>query len=273
MISDTTVAGDSQNTFAGRVGRSIFSSGPAAWWPCRLGRFGVGERRTTPLGQGCLFRFPALTTSLWCSGGASGHCCTPSAPALTKAQFGYSSECSTSFQAMDAVLGPGSNRFGGGEIRLQNLRIVPALDPLRPLQKWLTRNNPRWYAVFHDPDGIDLPHHDHLIYSIIPHSKRYKTVPCVGQLTAATLVVYLPELGRWDGRALTSLVGLAPWARDSGQKRGNRSIRGGRGTVRRALYICAWVVLRLDGDLRDFYRRLRWSCCLTGICYRNCLGL
>ena len=85
----------------------------------------------------------------------------------------------------------------------------------------------------------------------------YQTVPGVGQLTAATLVAYLPELGRWDGRALASLVGLAPWSRDSGKKRGNRSIRGGRGTVRRALYICAWVVLRIDGDLRDFYRRLR----------------
>ena len=85
----------------------------------------------------------------------------------------------------------------------------------------------------------------------------YQTVPGVGQLTAATLVAYLPELGRRDGRALASLVGLAPWSRDSGQKRGNRSIRGGRGTVRRALYICAWVVLRIDGDLRDFYQRLR----------------
>ena len=79
----------------------------------------------------------------------------------------------------------------------------------------------------------------------------------MGQLTAATLVAYLPELGRWGGRALTSLVGLAPWSRDSGEKRGNRSIRGGRGTVRRTLYICAWVVLRIDGDLRDFYQRLR----------------
>ena len=27
--------------------------------------------------------------------------------------------------------------------------------------------------------------------------------------------------------------------------------------MRRALYICAWVVLRIDGDLRDFYQRLR----------------
>ncbi len=88
-------------------------------------------------------------------------------------------------------------------------------------------------------------------------SELYETVPGVGQLTAATLVAYLPELGMRDGKSLASLVGLAPWSRDSGQKRGNRSIRGGRGTVRRALYICAWVVLRIEGDLRDFYRRLR----------------
>ena len=85
----------------------------------------------------------------------------------------------------------------------------------------------------------------------------YQTVPGVGQLTAATLVAYLPEPGRCDGRGPTSLVGLAPWSRDSGKKRGNRSIRGDRGTVRRALYVCAWVVLRIDGDLRDFYLRLR----------------
>ena len=37
----------------------------------------------------------------------------------------------------------------------------------------------------------------------------YRTVPGVGPLTAATLVAFLPELGRWDSKALTSLVGLA----------------------------------------------------------------
>jgi len=30
-----------------------------------------------------------------------------------------------------------------------------------------------------------------------------------------------------------------------------------RAGVAKALYICAWVVLCMDGDLRDFYRRLR----------------
>ena len=93
--------------------------------------------------------------------------------------------------------------------------------------------------------------------SLCETAELYQTVPGVGQLTAATLVAYLPELGRWDGQALTSLVRLAPWSRDSGKKRGNRSIRGGRGTVRRALYICAWAVLRSDGDLRNFYQCLR----------------
>ena len=82
-------------------------------------------------------------------------------------------------------------------------------------------------------------------------------MPGVGQLTVAVLVAYLPELGRWDGSALTSLVALAPWSRDSGKRRVIRSIRGRRSTVRRALYICAWAVLRVDGELRRFHRRLR----------------
>ena len=38
----------------------------------------------------------------------------------------------------------------------------------------------------------------------------YRTVPGIGPLTAAILVSHLPELGQWDSKALTSLVGLAP---------------------------------------------------------------
>ena len=85
----------------------------------------------------------------------------------------------------------------------------------------------------------------------------YRTVPGIGPLTAATLVAHLPELGHWDSKALTSLVGLAPWSRDSGKKRGHRAIRGGRGLVRRALYMCAWAVIRHDSEMRRFYDRLR----------------
>ena len=56
-------------------------------------------------------------------------------------------------------------------------------------------------------------------------------------LTSATLLAYVPELGQGSGKALTALVGLVPWAADSGTHRGYRAIRGGRGLVRRALYM------------------------------------
>ena len=85
----------------------------------------------------------------------------------------------------------------------------------------------------------------------------YRTVPGIGPLTVAALVAHLPELGHWDSKALTSLVGLAPWSRDSGKKRGHRAIRGGRGLVRRALYRCAWAVILHDSEVRRFYDRLR----------------
>lgn len=85
----------------------------------------------------------------------------------------------------------------------------------------------------------------------------YQSVPGVGVLTAASLVAYLPELGQCDGKALTSLVGLAPWARDSGQQHRYRSIRGGRGAVRRVLYLAALSAIRYNKEMNSFYRGLR----------------
>ena len=85
----------------------------------------------------------------------------------------------------------------------------------------------------------------------------YRSVPGVGERTAATLVGYLPELGQYRGKELTSLVGLAPWSNDSGRQQGYRSIRGGRGTVRRVLYLAALSAIRYNDDLSRFYQRLR----------------
>ena len=85
----------------------------------------------------------------------------------------------------------------------------------------------------------------------------YRSVPGVGELTAATLTAYLPELGRCSSKELTSLCGLAPWARDSGSQRGYRSIRGGRSVVRSALYMAALSSVRRQGNLKQFYQRLR----------------
>ena len=113
------------------------------------------------------------------------------------------------------------------------------------LEKEIARLDKEYQAVLKDNDAL------------AQRAALYCSVPGVGPLTAATLVAHLPELGHWDSKALTSLVGLAPWSRDSGKKRGHRAIRGGRGLVRRALYMCAWAVIRHDSEMRRFYDRLR----------------
>ena len=88
-------------------------------------------------------------------------------------------------------------------------------------------------------------------------AELYRSVPGIGALTAATLVADLPELGRGESKGLCSLVGLAPWSRDSGQQRGYRAVRGGRSGVRRALYMAALSVIRSQGELARFYQALR----------------
>lgn len=79
----------------------------------------------------------------------------------------------------------------------------------------------------------------------------------VGPVLQATLACELPELGRLSGKAVAKLVGVAPMARDSGQWRGQRVVWGGRGQIRRVLYMAALTAMRHEPLLRDFYRSLR----------------
>lgn len=85
----------------------------------------------------------------------------------------------------------------------------------------------------------------------------YCSVPGVGPQTAATLIAGLPELGHWDGKALASLCGVAPWSRDSGRQRGYRATRGGRTRIKRALYLPSLAVSRSKTGLGACYHRLR----------------
>jgi transposase len=84
-----------------------------------------------------------------------------------------------------------------------------------------------------------------------------RSVPGVGPVVSRTLLADLPELGTRPPGKLAALAGLAPFAADSGRRRGERHIRGGRREVRRALYMGALAVSRVPGPLREFARRLR----------------
>ena len=72
------------------------------------------------------------------------------------------------------------------------------------------------------------------------------SMPGCGPILAATLLAEMPELGRLDRRKVAALAGLAPVARDSGLREHRRVIKGGRGQVRRALYMAVLASLKTD---------------------------
>ena len=83
-----------------------------------------------------------------------------------------------------------------------------------------------------------------------------KSVPGIGDQIARTLIADLPELGRLDRRQIASLVGLAPWTRQSGRWRGKSIIGGGRASVRTVLYMGAQVAARYNPTLKAFRDKL-----------------
>ena len=87
-------------------------------------------------------------------------------------------------------------------------------------------------------------------------NERAQSMPGIGPVTAAVLLVDLPELGSVKGKQIAALVGAAPFAHESGKSSNKRSIRGGRSRTRRALYIAALTAKRVDGPIKRFYERL-----------------
>ena len=61
-------------------------------------------------------------------------------------------------------------------------------------------------------------------------------MPGVGLVLACTLIALLPELGRMSRKQVAALVGVAPYAFESGKFKGRRCIWGGRAPVRNVLY-------------------------------------
>ena len=82
------------------------------------------------------------------------------------------------------------------------------------------------------------------------------SMPGVGPLIALYLIALLPELGKASHKEIAALVGVAPYSHDSGKHQGKRFIKGGRGAVRRLLYMGAIASIRYNPELGAFYQQL-----------------
>jgi len=112
--------------------------------------------------------------------------------------------------------------------------------------------------------GIQLKEIDGVIATLVdadPGLARRRdilaSIPGIGTITAMAILIEMPELGALDNKQAASLAGLAPMTRQSGTWTGRARIRGGRSSLRTALYMPALVALRFNPDLKQKYQVLK----------------
>jgi transposase len=83
------------------------------------------------------------------------------------------------------------------------------------------------------------------------------SVPGLAEVASAVIIAGLPELGTVRAEVAAALLGAAPYDDDSGKRRGERHIKGGRRWVRNALYMpCLGAATQNNPVLKAYYERL-----------------
>jgi transposase len=104
---------------------------------------------------------------------------------------------------------------------------------------------------------------DNKLQKLIDSRDEYKikndiiqSVPGVGKVVAFNLISEMPELGYINNKEASSLVGVAPFNRESGSYKGNRMIRGGRSQIRTAMYMAMMSAIQCNRTFKEYYQRL-----------------
>ncbi len=99
-----------------------------------------------------------------------------------------------------------------------------------------------------------------LITGAEEHAESYgilTSVPGIGPVTAAALIAWMGELGAIGNRQAAALIGVAPFARDSGSRKGGRHVSGGRRRPRDVLYMAATAACVFNPEMAEFHSRLK----------------
>lgn len=94
------------------------------------------------------------------------------------------------------------------------------------------------------------------IAGVASQRKALLEIPGIGPATVRTLIAALPELGTLSAKRASSLSGLAPHPRQSGQTDRHRTMTAGRPAIRRALFLAALSAARTHPHLKTVYKRL-----------------
>lgn len=83
-----------------------------------------------------------------------------------------------------------------------------------------------------------------------------QSVPGIGNVVSATLIAFLPELGKLNRAKIASLAGLAPHPCDSGTKHGSRHAKKGRQRIKAVWMPAIACSIQHNPALKAFYQRL-----------------
>jgi transposase len=125
-------------------------------------------------------------------------------------------------------------------------------------RKTVFRNNP-----FLDTLAEQIELLDRTIQALMEADAAYSIrkqlvvdVQGIGERTASTILVQLPELGQVSNKQISALAGIAPFCNDSGERKGKKMIWGGRKEVRTALYMPMLCAIQHNKVIKAFYDRL-----------------
>ena len=90
-------------------------------------------------------------------------------------------------------------------------------------------------------------------------ARLLKTIPGVGDVTARTLLSEIGDIGRFKtSKSLACYAGLSPGQRQSGSSTHMTGItKEGSSHIRGVMVQAAWIAIRLDPALREFYEKLK----------------
>lgn len=111
-------------------------------------------------------------------------------------------------------------------------------------------------ALESELDRINEDMKQHVKVFFMEQARLIGSVKGVGDVTIASLIAELPELGKLNRREISALTGVAPMNRDSGKMRGKRTTFGGRAGVRATLYMAALVATQFNPAIKIFYQQL-----------------
>jgi transposase len=132
--------------------------------------------------------------------------------------------------------------------RVQQVHDKQAIKSLERMLKWLKKEIARIEKQIDAHIAADA--------SIKAKAEKLRSVKGVGPQTTRTVLAFLPELGKVSPKRLNALVGVAPYADESGDSRFTRHISGGRSIVRNGLYMACMTAAYANPVIAPYYQQL-----------------